>query len=154
MRTKTKFLMKRLLTIAMLCFMATTVMGQATSLRVNNTTGCTAYFRVWVRSAPCPFTGAISSALISFPPGTTVYSNSGALGLPPNMFFIAAYTYNQPPTCTASPLTTWMVGDPCTTYPLTVPMYSTTACAVCRQFYARWIPATTSGGQAQLLFTF
>jgi hypothetical protein len=144
--------MKKLLTIAMLCFLATTVMGQATSLRVDNTTGCIAYYRVWVRSSPCPFMGAMSSALIALPPGSTVYPNSAALGLPPNMFFIAAYTYNQPPGCTTYPLTTWMIGDPCTTYPPVVPMYSTTSCALCRQFNARWVPATTSGGQAQLIF--
>lgn len=152
MRTKFRLLMKKLLTIAMLCFMATTVMGQARSLRVDNTTSCTTYYRIWVRSSPCPFAGAISSALISFAPGTTVYANSGALGLPPNMFFIAAYTYNQPPTCT-TPLTTWMIGDPCTTYPLVVPMYSlNTACVLCQQHFARWIPAPTAGGQARLIF--
>lgn len=147
--------MKKVLAFAMLCFLATTAMGQALSLRVDNTTGCTAFYRVWVRSSPCPFTGSVSSALIALPPGSTVYPNSGALGLPANMFFIAAYTYNQPPTCT-TPLTTWMVGDPCTGFPLTVPMYSVnpTSCVTCRQYYARWFPATTSGGQARLLFTF
>lgn len=145
--------MKKMLAIAMLCFLATTAMGQATSLRVENTTGCTVYYRVWVRASPCPFTGAVSSTLIALPPLTTVvYPNSGALGLPPNQFFIAAYTYNQPPGCTTYPLTTWMIGDPCTTYPAFVPMYSTTSCALCRQLSARWMPATTSGGQAQLIF--
>ena len=153
METKYRLLMKKLLTIAILCFMASTVMGQATSLRVVNTTGCTTYYRIWVRSAPCPFAGAISSAVIAFAPGTTVYANSSAIGLPPNMFFIAAYTYNQPPTCT-TPLTTWMIGDPCTSYPPSVPMYSlNTGCVLCRQHYARWLPATTSGGQAQLVFS-
>lgn len=147
--------MKKLLAIAMLCFIATTAMGQATSLKVDNTTACNVYYVVYARSSPCPFMGAVSSTLITLPPfSSAVYTSSAMLGLPPNMFLIAADAYNQPPSCTMLPLLIWTVGDPCTGFPPLIPIYSTTSCAVCAQFYVRWVPAATFGGQAQLIFHF
>lgn len=145
--------MKRLLAIAMLCFLATTAMGQATSLRVENNTPCNVYFVVYGKAAPCPFAGAIASALITVSPfSSATYSNSSMLGLPPNLFLIAADAYNQPTSCTMLPLTIWTVGDPCTGFPPLIPIYSTTSCMVCAQFYVEWVPATTFGGQARLWF--
>lgn len=147
--------MKKIISVIVLCLMATIAFGQARSLRVFNNTSCMVYFRAWARPlSNCPFAGSVGSAsIIAIPPGMYLYPNSAALALPPDYFINAAFAYNYPLPCAPYPLLTYQVGDACTPFPLLQFMYSLNAgCTVCDQYYMRWDPAPTPGGEATLTF--
>ena|ERR1700748_61365 len=146
--------MKRLLLIALLALVHFSVFAQAGSLKVTNSSNCTAYFII--RADQPPLCGStFTSNIISIPPATTInYPNSTAVpGLPGSVLFMSmAGFYERPLSCGL--IDPFFVGEPCTGLPhaLSYPVY-TTSCALCNlAMNVQWIPASSPGGLAQLMF--
>lgn len=146
--------MRRLLLIALLALFHISVFAQAGSLKVTNTTNCTAYFII--RADQPPLCGStFTSSIISISPGTTInYPTSMAVpGFPSTPLFMSmAGIYERPLSCGL--IDPFFVGEPCTGLPhmLTYPVY-TTSCALCNPtMNVQWLPASSPGGLAQLRF--
>lgn len=146
--------MKHLISVLLFTLLGYTAMAQASSLTVQNNTGCWVYYRIHGASI-CSSSSNIGSTVIAVAPGAVVnYPNSASIpGFPPGpLYFLNfALVYDKPVACT--PSAPWRIGEPCTgmnptaTYNVFRP-----DCTLCGpSITAQWISGGP-GGNATLIF--